>query len=523
MYSYNRYEIQLVSTNERGEKLMKLNSLLKVFISFILLLSFLPLLDKSVEASTTYKSKVNATSLNVRSKAGTNYSKVGSLKKNQVVSVSKVSKDWSYITAGKTKGWVSSKYLTYVSWKGYVNATSLNVRKTASTKGALLASLKKGTAVTVKGQSGNWGKVYISSKKSYGWLSLNYISTKPVSIAVPSTVKTYYVTASALNVRSSTSTSSSKNIIFTLKKNEAVQVTSTKGTWGKIKTKAGKTGWASLKYLTTKKPVASSPAKPSSNDDKPSPSDGTVEGDTIYLLQDSNIRKGPGTSYDIVATKKGGTALTKVSEKDDWVEVMTDDGKQGWVAAWLIGDRDSASRSIVGKVIVLDAGHGGYDPGALGKKNNEKTLTLAAVKEISSLLEKEGAKVYLTRSTDTYISLSGRVAVSHQYRADAFVSVHYNSGSKAAKGIETFYYSKSKDFALADYIRQALIDQTGLVNRGTKFGDLHVVRENNQPAALLELGFLSNPDEEAIISTKNYHKKVATAVAEGLKLYFENK
>lgn len=506
---------------------MKQNSLLKVLISFILLLSFLPFLEHPAEASTTYKSKVNASSLYIRSKAGTKYSKVGSLKKNQVVTVSKVSKDWSYITSGKTKGWVSSKYLSYVSWKGYVKATTLNVRKSTNTSSSVLASLKKGTAVTIKGQSGNWGKIYISSKKSYGWVSLTYISTKPVSVAVPSsTAKTYYVTASVLNVRSSTSTSSSKNIIFTLKKNEAVKVTEKKDSWGKIQTSAGKTGWVSLKYLSDKKPVVTAPAKPSSNDDDEQNQDddsGTVEDETVYLMQDSNIRKGPGTTYDVVTVGKAGSALTKVSEKNDWVEVITSDGKQGWVASWLVGDRNSTSKTIKDKVIVLDAGHGGYDPGALGKKNNEKTLTLEAVKEIKTLLDKEGAKVILTRSNDTYISLSGRVSISHQYKADAFVSVHYNSGSKTAVGLETFYYSKSKDYALANYIREALIDQTGLTNRGTKYGDLHVLRENKQPAALLELGFLSNSDEEEIISTKSYRQKAAKAVVEGLKNYFENK
>lgn len=428
---------------------MKLNSFLKVFITFILFLSFLTLLERPAEASTTYKSKVNATSLNVRSKAGTQYSAIGSLKKNQVVSVSKVSGSWSYITAGKTKGWVSSKYLAYVSWKGYVNATYLNVRKAPSTSSAKLTSLKKGTTVTIKGQHGNWGKVYISNKKAYGWLSLNHISTKPVSVATPSnTVKTYYVTADVLNVRSSTSTSSSKNILFTIKKNEAVQVTATQGNWGKIKTKAGKTGWASLTYLSTKKP-STPPAKPSSN--------------------------------------------------------------------------DPSSRSIEDKVIVLDAGHGGYDPGALGKKFNEKTLTLKVVQQIKSLLEKEGTKVVLTRSTDTYISLPARVTISHQYKADAFVSIHFNSGSKTAAGIETFYYSKSKDYPLSNYIREVLIDYTGMKNRGTKYGDLHVLRENNQPATLLELGFLSNPNEETKISTTTYFQKVASAVVEGLKVYFENK
>ena len=119
----------------------------------------------------------------------------------------------------------------------------------------------------------------------------------------------------------------------------------------------------------------------------------------------------------------------------------------------------SPSAALKDKIIVVDAGHGGYDPGTSGKSSIEKNLALTTAKLVASRLANAGANVFMTRSNDTFISLSGRVNVSEAKHADAFISVHYNaSTSSSANGIASFYYSEAKDKELAKYIQESMAE-----------------------------------------------------------------
>ena len=129
----------------------------------------------------------------------------------------------------------------------------------------------------------------------------------------------------------------------------------------------------------------------------------------------------------------------------------------------------------------------------------------------------------MTRSNDTYVSNSTRALLSNNKNADAFVSIHYNDyqHSTSITGIETFYYNQINQMSLAKSIHNELTKTTGLKNRGVKRGNYLVLRENKQPAALLELGFLSNPTEEKTVSQTSYHQKAAQGIYNGLNLYFK--
>ena len=118
--------------------------------------------------------------------------------------------------------------------------------------------------------------------------------------------------------------------------------------------------------------------------------------------------------------------------------------------------------------------------------------------------------------------LEDRAALSNSNKADAFVSIHYNNvpNVPSASGIETFYYHNN---TLANAIHGELIKATGLNNRKVKYGNYRVIRDNKQPAALLELGFLSNVAEEKTISQTSYHKKAAQGILNGLNVYFKNR
>ncbi|USK59448.1 N-acetylmuramoyl-L-alanine amidase [Peribacillus asahii] len=239
----------------------------------------------------------------------------------------------------------------------------------------------------------------------------------------------------------------------------------------------------------------------------------------VYGAASLNIRTGAGTSYSIVTAVKKGQAVTLFETKGNWGRIETSSGITGWASLSYL-TKTKPSQGLENRVIVIDAGHGGKDPGAY---YIEKNLTLQTAKQLQTLLKKAGAKVIMTRSTDTYLTLAQRVVVSHNNKADAFVSLHYNSSSSSsAKGIETFYWATNvNEKTLAQYVQGEVVKQTGLSNRGVRTGNFHVIRENKKPAILIELGFLSNATERKKVSTETYQYKSAIGIYKGLEKYFD--
>lgn len=172
------------------------------------------------------------------------------------------------------------------------------------------------------------------------------------------------------------------------------------------------------------------------------------------------------------------------------------------------------------KVIVLDAGHGDHDSGAVGATGKlEKDLNLSLILKVEALLKKEsGVDVILTRDDDTFVSLTGRAKVANDLGADVFISIHANSASASASGTETFYY-KNQDKALATIVHKHLVSATGFKDRKVKSGNLSVLRNTKMPAALLEIGFLSNKTEEATMFKEDFQNRVAQGIVDGIKEY----
>lgn len=172
------------------------------------------------------------------------------------------------------------------------------------------------------------------------------------------------------------------------------------------------------------------------------------------------------------------------------------------------------------KLVVIDAGHGGTDPGAIGATGKkEKDFTLAVVLKVAALLDKEPNIDYvLTRSGDTYPTLDDRSNLANKSKADAFVSVHGNAGSATASGVET-YYTRSDSVAFANIMHKYLVKATGLPDRKVHQESLHVTRETTMPAVLLECGFLSNKSDEAKMFTADFQERVAEGIVAGIKEY----
>lgn len=168
----------------------------------------------------------------------------------------------------------------------------------------------------------------------------------------------------------------------------------------------------------------------------------------------------------------------------------------------------------------IDFGHGGRDPGAVCNGLKEKNIALVVGLEVCEILERHNVEVSYSRTDDTFIELSHRAAIANKFDADIFVSLHINSATnKDARGVETFsLIGSSKGAILAKNIQDQLTeDKIFTVNRGTKTANFAVLRLTKMPAALVELGFISNPEDANIL--RNKQSEIAKSVAKGILNY----
>ncbi|MDF7806647.1 N-acetylmuramoyl-L-alanine amidase [Pontiellaceae bacterium B12219] len=199
------------------------------------------------------------------------------------------------------------------------------------------------------------------------------------------------------------------------------------------------------------------------------------------------------------------------------------------------------------RLVVLDPGHGGNDPGASGSvtKIREKNVVLDISHRVRKLLEAKGVQVRMTRTGDTYPSLDSRTNLAYKLGADVFVSIHADgAASSSAHGVETFItsvagYDSSNFYGQAgdkDAQRNNTYDamnailgfslQSNLVNmskredRGLRRARFSVIKKAPCPSALVECGFLTNPDEESLLNTASYRESVARGITNGILGYF---
>lgn len=193
--------------------------------------------------------------------------------------------------------------------------------------------------------------------------------------------------------------------------------------------------------------------------------------------------------------------------------------------SWTLGNR----------VVVIDAGHGGVDPGAVGKnKVLEKDITLGVSKRLQSLLQQSGAKTVMVRVDDRDLGtsqgllkrkredLAQRIQLGMNSQADVYISIHANSfPNPSLTGAQTFYHSDSSEGKLlAQSIQQELNTMTGgkRVIKGNQ--DIYVLKKAHQAAVTVEVGFLSNQAEEQLLTKPDYQQKLAVAIFQGISVYF---
>jgi len=235
----------------------------------------------------------------------------------------------------------------------------------------------------------------------------------------------------------------------------------------------------------------------------------------------------------------------------------------------IVGNRESSFRGKR-KVLVLDAGHGGHDSGAVGKNGtNEKDISLKIVKELKALFEEDGAfDVYLTRQDDTFVPIHERASFANHKKADLFVSVHCNASlDRDLTGFEIYFLSENASspeaaateilensvikleakssqeksrlenilasMVINEFINEAselccfvsgeVVKRTNQKNRGVMQAGFYVLRGTQMPSVLVETAFISNPGEEARLNSENFRQKTADSIYDAVKKYLARK
>ncbi|MCL2562445.1 MAG: N-acetylmuramoyl-L-alanine amidase [Oscillospiraceae bacterium] len=172
---------------------------------------------------------------------------------------------------------------------------------------------------------------------------------------------------------------------------------------------------------------------------------------------------------------------------------------------------------VSSRVIVLDAGHGGSDPGSVSGTRQEKNDNLRLALAVRDILQGQGQRVVMTRSTDVFVTLAQRSAISNQSNADLFVSIHRNASTNAAaNGVENYVHTSASDteilyaFNVLDEIVGAGVQN----NRGVIRANFAVLRETRAPAMLLEMGYITNARDNQLFDT--HFTDYAAAIARGI-------
>lgn len=194
-------------------------------------------------------------------------------------------------------------------------------------------------------------------------------------------------------------------------------------------------------------------------------------------------------------------------------------------------DAQEAMLPVENKTIVIDAGHGGFDPGKEGSSGeNEKDINLKIAGYLQQYLEQSGASVIITRNDDSALGdskkgdMAQRREIIAQSDADITVSIHQNSfPSEKVHGAQVFYYKDSEEGKkLAENVQTALVDTLDSSNTrlAKANSDYYMLRTNSTPSIIVECGFLSNPAEEASLNSPDYQQKTAWAIYKGILDYF---
>ncbi|OIJ11715.1 hypothetical protein BKP37_14820 [Anaerobacillus alkalilacustris] len=476
--------------------------------------------------------QVTASNLNVRSQASASSQRIGVLANGTKVEIFEtgVNKDWLKIQFNNSLGYIHSDFVTItqsntnqssnqIVSKGQVTATSLNVRSQASTSATRLTTLPQGTQIDIyeTGVNKDWLKIRVNNQ--WGYVHSNFVTitqgnNNSQAPANDQVIAKGQVTATNLNVRSEPNASASR--MTTLPQGTQIDIfeTGVNKDWLKIKVN-NSWGYVHSDFVSM------------IQGNSPSPSQVIEKG--RVTAASLNVRSEPNANSTRIGTLTSGTQVDiyEIGVNNDWLKIKLGN-EWGYVHRNFvsIGSAPQLDTSkLRNKIIVIDPGHGGNDPGAVAHGYREKDIVLKMSLFLKQKLEQAGAKVVMTRSSDVFVSLSNRTAVAKNANADIFLSIHTNSSTfESAHGTETFWnrnYERHNSEKLASSLQSKLVQNLGLRDRGVKEAGFEVIKYTQMPSVLIELGFLTNKAEAQKLASSQFQEQAAQAILEGLLDYYK--
>lgn len=404
-----------------------------------------------------------------------------------------------------------------------VLASTLNVRYGPGLSHEILTQVQEEDQLDILGEENEWYKVRLNTDQ-IGWVASWLVENEEVSLENQLYGR---ITVPEVNVRQFSTASS--NVLGTVEQGEEFPILYRENDWVQILFNK-QVAWIHSDLIENVDQLAQSESS-------------AVTADSIRIRIGEtpiNVRKQPSVDSDVLTTLRTAEEFDVLSNENDWYQIELPNGSKGFVASWVAetvtdetdssgepqSDTESVSShyatTLAEATIVIDPGHGGYDPGAVATSGfTEKEITLSTALMLADRLESAGANVILTRDTDEYVSLNDRVYYGHRARADVFISLHYDSIEKAnsMSGTTTYYHSENEK-ALADTVNRYLVQNVSINNNGVRHGNYFVLSQNAQPSLLLELGYLNNDYDITVVNTQGYQSTVSDAIYNALNDYF---
>jgi len=390
----------------------------------------------------------------------------------------------------------------------------LNVRSSSNTSSDanIVGKVYKGDVLPVyEERTDGWLKIAFNDR--YAYVSKKYTQTIDPNAPVLGTVQKV-VKATQQSVIIYDSRDVNGKVLGSFSLGDSISVYATEGNWF-LTQQNGTLGYVRVAHTD----AAVSPVV-----DKPQPvTTNTIGSVTVDGL---NIRAQASSTAETLGSLKRGNLVAVHSITGFWAKISYN-GVQGYVHKTYLRLINQSGKAVAGRIIVLDPGHGGKDPGAISNNAVEKSIVFKVAEIVKKKLAADGAIVKMTRTdNNTYPTLPERVKFTTANYAEVFVSFHANaSTSTSAKGTETYYSvttnaNEKEDLALATYINNQIVNNAKMYNRGVKRADYVVIKGSEIPSVLVELGFVTNSEDRAKLVDDKYVQIYANSIYNGIVQYY---
>ncbi|MGD2199191.1 N-acetylmuramoyl-L-alanine amidase [Lysinibacillus fusiformis] len=400
-----------------------------------------------------------------------------------------------------------------------VTTDGLNIRKSTDSTSTtnIVGKVNTGGKLSVYAVEGNWLKV--SYKGAYAYIFKQYAEFLDADGNALGAVEKEVTTKNAVNLY--VKPTSSAKVISTIKANVKLPVYKTVGGYYLTQVN-GLPGYVVANSTTD----TVEEEKPNPNPDPGTPP--VTSGDVLgrVTVANLNVRSQSNSTSAVLFKLNKGEYVQVNSIGGYWAEI-TYNGQTGFVHKSYLKLLNQSAKPLQNRVIILDPGHGGKDPGTVKGSVSEKSITLKVSTQVKQLLENAGAKVYMTRTGDTYPSLQDRVDFTQANYGEIFVSVHVNSAANSsAQGTETYYAISTgdmyqEDIDLATFVNNQIVNNLNMKNRGVKQEQYYVIRNMVIPSILVELGFLTNTEDHNKMTNDQYVNLFAESIYNGILQYYK--